>query len=96
MRSSSRRGFWLLGLLAAAAISTVIAVYPWKGNATRIGLSRPRELAPSELSRAPGPRTNVAVQKAGPPDPVAQETAATSAEKAAERAGALAASAQAK
>jgi hypothetical protein len=92
-----RRWLWLVGLLAAAAISSVVvAIHPWKGNATLkgIGLSSRRELAPSEPSRAVGPRDNVAAQRAGPPDPDAEKTAAISAEKAAERAAALAASAQ--
>jgi len=89
-----RRWFLLLGLSVAAAISIVVAVHPWEGpRALRFDFSRSREHPAQKPLGAIDLRHNVAVQSGGPPDPVAQKTAAGSAQKAAERAAALAASA---
>ena len=95
----------MLCLLATAAFAGTLAfVRPWKDSGSRIEAStRPNP----EQSRVPEPAhpatvdeahrlaqgPNPAAQKAGPPDPVAEQTAADSAERAAGAAADLAASA---
>jgi hypothetical protein len=94
---------WLLCLLIAIAFVTTIAIMrPWKADsaattepstssaefrtAEQARLIQPTEVALSVDRR----RRNTAVQKAGPPDPVAEQTAAASAEKSAQAAARLA------
>jgi|HubBroStandDraft_4_1064222.scaffolds.fasta_scaffold04041_2 hypothetical protein len=89
---------WLLVFLIAAALICVAILFrPWNsGRAPRpsasLGpvLSRPIEPAAEEALRRVKIRPNPAMQKAGPPDPVAQKRAATAAEKAAQAAAELA------
>lgn len=91
-----RRWVLVLSVLVAAAVGTVMAIHPWKGAAASRDsrLSHFTERAPREAVPTVGQRQNAAVQMPGPPDPVAQKSAAASAASAADAAAALAASAQ--
>jgi hypothetical protein len=100
-RSSILRRFALLGLLAAVAfISAFFFIRSFLETAPEIGPPAPVAPAASDATRhasfdtreRPGALPpNPALQKAGPPDPEAQRTAAVSAEQAAKAAAALAA-----
>ena len=94
---TARRKSVLLFLIAAALICVAILFRPWnRGRAPRPdaplrpALSRPIEPAVDEALRRARSQPNPAMQKAGPPDPVAQKSAETSAEKAARAAAELA------
>src|SRR5215472_7094271 len=92
------RRLFLLFLLGAALTSAVLSLRPEHDSATIV--QPPTNSAHYQLTdRAPdvvvgkrSPRPNPAVQKPGPPDPVAQKTAAASADSAASAAATLAAS----
>lgn len=94
---SARRLPWLLFLLlAVGVICAALALRSWSGHASHLGISKPSTMLPAaaqeDLRRA-SVRPNPAAQMPGPPDPVAQETAAASAAKAAKAAADLAGSA---
>jgi hypothetical protein len=95
---------WLLCLLVAGAfVATIVAVHPWKSEAaiaevrsmgatrTRIAERAPMTQPAEVALRDSREERNPAVQKAGPPDPESQRTAAASAERAAQAAADLAA-----
>lgn len=98
--SWTRRELLLTGLLAAGGFISAVAIVRHRGShesgidASSAGDERARTNEQrSHVSVArQTERANPAAQKAGSPNPVAQETAANSAEKAAETAAELAAS----
>lgn len=96
--SIARRWRWfLLGcLLAIALVGTVFLTRVWRGSASGVHGTDSARAGTSErkaiLARHNGERPNPAVQRPGPPDSVAQKSAATSAESAARAASDLAAS----
>jgi len=89
---------WLLLFLAVGAVISVAILFrswnnarvPRPGASLGPVLSRPIDPAAKETLRRAKVRPNPAMQKAGPPDPVAQKSAETSAEKAARAAAELA------
>jgi len=97
--SETRRRYWLLCLVAAVAfLATIVLVQLWKDGGNDVPppvFSSPRvavaERAPTEAIRGKiTVRANPAEQKAGPPDPLAQRSAANSAARAAVAAAKLA------
>lgn len=103
MRSSllkPRHWLSVLGALVITIIGAVVFVRTEKHTSSsdvrtqsaRYVRSEVTDQAPGVAVRGKQAQANPAVQKAGSPDPVAQKTAATSAESAADAAAALAAS----
>jgi hypothetical protein len=88
---------WLLPTLVLAVLLGAVAIFLYRPNSTETAMA---SVAPHQPESAPDPllqraRTGlpVAAQRAGPPDPFAQRSAAASAEKAAEAAAVLSAAA---
>jgi hypothetical protein len=95
-RPSRRRLYWAGVLLLSLVVTVIILVRSWPRDAISIPAS-PRVAAQPPESDSPAQprnwsaRTNLAEQKAGSPDPVAQTNAIASAESAAAAAAHLAA-----
>jgi hypothetical protein len=96
---TARRRFFLLLLAVAALLCAAILFRSWNSDdaarqaaPVRPALSRPIEPAIAESLQWAKARPNPAIQRPGPPDPVAQKRATTSAQKAAQVAAELAGS----